>query len=85
VQVVCRVAAVLQKHSLLTGVAADASGIGGPMTAQVAEVRDLRDPRSHRSAARKKEEFADLAAECWFAFRRLLEKREVILPVDGSS
>jgi hypothetical protein len=33
------------------------------------------------SPARKKDEFAN--AEKWFAFRRLLEKREVILPVDG--
>ena len=33
--------------------------------------------------ARKKDEFANADAEKWFAFRRLLEKREVILPVDG--
>ena len=35
------------------------------------------------SPARKKDEFANADAERWFAFRRLLEKREVILPVDG--
>jgi hypothetical protein len=35
------------------------------------------------SPARKKDEFANADAEKWFAFRRLLEKREVILPVDG--
>jgi len=35
------------------------------------------------SPARKKDEFANSDAEKWFAFRRLLEKREVILPVDG--
>jgi hypothetical protein len=36
---------------------------------------------SNGSAARKKDEFAN--ADKWFAFRRLLEKREVILAVDG--
>ena len=35
------------------------------------------------SPARKKDEFANADAEKWFAFRRLLEKRSVILPVDG--
>jgi len=35
------------------------------------------------SPARKKDEFANADAEKWFAFRRLLEKRQVILPVDG--
>jgi hypothetical protein len=35
------------------------------------------------SPARKKDEFTNADAERWFAFRRLLEKREVILPVDG--
>ena len=35
------------------------------------------------SPARKKDEFANADAEKWFAFRRLLEKREVIVPVDG--
>jgi hypothetical protein len=35
------------------------------------------------SPARKKDEYANADAEMWFAFRRLLEKREVILPVDG--
>jgi hypothetical protein len=35
------------------------------------------------SPARKKDEFANADAEKWFAFRRLLEKRDVILPVDG--
>jgi hypothetical protein len=35
------------------------------------------------SPARKKDEFANADAEKWFAFRRLLEKREVILPLDG--
>jgi hypothetical protein len=38
---------------------------------------------SNGSPARKKDEFANVDAEKWFAFRRLLEKREVILPVDG--
>ena len=32
---------------------------------------------------RKRDEFADLAAESWFAFRRQLEKRTLILPFDG--
>ena len=35
------------------------------------------------SPARKKDEFTNADAEKWFAFRRLLEKRQVILPVDG--
>jgi hypothetical protein len=35
------------------------------------------------SPARKKDEFANADAEKWFAFRRLPEKREVSLPVDG--
>jgi hypothetical protein len=35
------------------------------------------------SPARKKDEYANADAEKWFAFRRLLEKREVILPIDG--
>jgi hypothetical protein len=37
------------------------------------------------SPARKKDEYANADAEKWFAFRRLLEKREVILPVDGGA
>jgi hypothetical protein len=35
------------------------------------------------SPASKKDEFANSDAEKRFAFRRLLEKRQVILPVDG--
>ena len=37
---------------------------------------------SNGSPARKKDEFANADAEKWFAFRRLLEKSEVILPLD---
>jgi hypothetical protein len=85
VQVVRRVAHLLQTHSLLSSsVAADAGGIGGPMCAQL--VSDFGIPVTrvnNGSPARKKDEFANADAERWFAFRRLLEKREVILPVDG--
>jgi hypothetical protein len=33
--------------------------------------------------ARRKDTFANVDAERWFAFRRLVEKREIILPRDG--
>ena len=36
------------------------------------------------SPARKKDEYANADADKWFLFRRMLEKREVILPVDGN-
>jgi hypothetical protein len=85
VRVVRRVAHLLQTHSLLSSrVAADPGGIGGPMYAHL--VGDFGIPVtrvSNGSAARKKDEFANADAEKWFAFRRLLEKREVILAVDG--
>ena len=85
VQVVRRVAHLLQIHSLLSSrVAADAGGIGGPMCAQLVSDFGIPVTRSNKgSPARKKDEFANADAEKWFAFRRLLEKREVILPVDG--
>jgi hypothetical protein len=35
------------------------------------------------SPARKKDEYANADAEKWFLFRRMLDMREVILPVDG--
>jgi len=85
VQVVRRVAHLLQTNSLLSSrIAADAGGIGGPMCAQLTSDFGIPVTRvSNGSPARKKEEFANADAEKWFAFRRLLEKREVILPVDG--
>ena len=83
-QCVRRVAALLRKHSLLTCVAADAGGIGGPMCAQLSSDFGIFAQRVLNGAPpRKKDEFANADAERWFAFRRLLEKREVILPVDG--
>jgi hypothetical protein len=74
----------LQTHSLLTsGVAADAGGIVGPMCAQLVSHFGISVTRaSNGSPARKKDEFANADAEKWFAFRRLLEKSEVILPLD---
>jgi phage terminase large subunit len=84
VQCVRRVARILRDQSHLgTALSADAGGIGGPMCAQLAELGIYATRVHNGSPARKKEEFADLAAERWFAFRRLLEKREVILPIDG--
>ena len=62
---------------------ADAGGIGASMCAQLREL-GWSVARVHNGApARKKAEFANADAERWFAFRRLLEKRELILPVDG--
>ena len=46
-------------------------------------LRDSRHTSQQRQPGRKKDEFANADAEKWFAFHRLLEKREVILPVDG--
>ena len=59
-------------------------GIGGPMCAQLSSDFGIYATRvNNGSPARKKDEFANADAEKWFAFRRLLEKRQVILPVDG--
>jgi phage terminase large subunit len=84
VQSVRRVASILRERGLTNLVSADAGGIGGPMCAQLSSDFGIYAARvNNGSPARKKEEFANADAEKWFAFRRLLEKREVILPVDG--
>ena len=86
VQCVRRVASMLRERGLTNFVSADAGGIGGPMCAQLSSDFGIYTTRvNNGSPARKKDEFANADAEKWFAFRRLLEKREVILPVDGSS
>ena len=59
-------------------------GIGGPTYAQLSSDFGIYATRvNNGSPARKKDEYANADAEKWFAFRRLLEKREVILPIDG--
>ena len=59
-------------------------GIGGPMCVQLSSDFGIYATRvNNGSPARKKDEFSNADAEKWFAFRRLLEKRSVILPVDG--
>ena len=84
VQCVRKVASTLREHGLTNFVSADAGGIGGPMCAQLSSDFGIYATRvNNGSPARKKDEFANADAEKWFAFRRLLEKREVILPVDG--
>jgi hypothetical protein len=84
VQCVRRVAFMLRERQLTSFVSADAGGIGGPMCAQLSSDFGIYTTRvNNGSPARKKDEFANADAEKWFAFRRLLEKREVILPVDG--
>ena len=84
VQCVRRVASVLRERGLTNFVSADAGGIGGPMCAQLSSDFGIYTTRvNNGSPARKKDEFANADAEKWFAFRRLLEKRDVILPVDG--
>jgi hypothetical protein len=84
VQCVRRVASILRERGLTNFVSADAGGIGGPMCAQLSSDFGIYAKRiNNGSPARKKDEFANSDAEKWFAFRRLLEKREVILPVDG--
>src|SRR6516164_6854345 len=84
VQCVRRVASILREHGLINFVSADAGGIGGPMCAQLSsDFRIYATRVNNGSPARKKDEFANADAEKWFAFRRLLEKREAILPVDG--
>jgi phage terminase large subunit len=84
VQCVRRVASTLRERGLTNFVSADAGGIGGPMCAQLSSDFGIYTSRvNNGSPARKKNEFANADAEKWFAFRRLLEKREVILPVDG--
>lgn len=63
---------------------AAAGGVGGPMCAQLSSDFGIYATRVNSgSPARKKDEFANADAEKWFAFRRLLEKRKVILPIDG--
>jgi hypothetical protein len=75
---------MLKERQLTSFVSADAGGIGGPMCAQLSSDFGIYTTRvNNGSPARKKDEFANADAEKWFAFRRLLEKREVILPVDG--
>jgi hypothetical protein len=84
VQCVRRAASILRERGLTNFVSADAGGIGGPMCAQLSSDFGIYTTRvNNGSPARKKNEFANADAEKWFAFRRLLEKREVILPVDG--
>jgi hypothetical protein len=61
-------------------------GTGGPIYVRSGLSSDfgVYTPRvNNGSPARKKDEFANADAKKWFAFRRLLENRQVILPVDG--
>jgi hypothetical protein len=75
---------MLKERQLTNFVSADAGGIGGPMCAQLSGDFAIYTARvNNGSPARKKDEFANADAERWFAFRRALEKRELILPVDG--
>jgi hypothetical protein len=84
VQCVRRVASTLRERQLTNFVSADAEGIGGPMCAQLSSDFGIYATRvNNGSPIRKKDEFTNVDAEKWFALRRLLEKREVILPVDG--
>jgi hypothetical protein len=84
VQCVRRAASTLRECGLTNFVSADAGGIGGPMCAQLSSDFGIYATRvNNGSPARKKDEFANADAEKWFAFRRLLEKREVIVPIDG--
>jgi hypothetical protein len=84
VQCVRRVAFILRERGLTNFVSADAGGMGGPICAQLLSDFGIHTTQvNNGSPARKKEEFSNADAEKWFAFRRLLEKRDVILPVDG--
>ena len=84
VQCVRRVASMLRERGLTNFVSADAGGIGGPMCAQLSSDFGIYTRGiNNGSPARKKDEYANADAEKWFTFRRLLEKREAILPVDG--
>jgi hypothetical protein len=86
VQCVRRVASTLRGLQLTNFVfcLCGCGGIGGPMCAQLSSDFGIYATRvKNGSPARKKDEFANADAEKWFTFRRLLEKREVILPVDG--
>ena len=58
------------------------TGAGRPMCTQLSSGFGIYTTKV-RSPARRKEEFANADTQKWVAFRRLLEKREVILPVDG--
>jgi hypothetical protein len=85
VQCVRRVAHLLRDQQL-SGVplSADAGGIGGPMCDQLCSDFGFSIRRINNGApARKNDEYANADAERWFYARRLFEKRQVILPVDG--
>jgi hypothetical protein len=86
VQVVRRVARLLQDHSLAGGgvlLQADAGGIGAPMCDQLVSDFGIFARRiNNNSPAHKPDVFANLDAERWFGFRRALEKRLLILPPD---
>jgi hypothetical protein len=84
VQVVRRVAFELRKLGLTQGVRGDGGGIGGPMCSQLSSDFGIyTTPVNNGSAAQEAATYANADAERWFKFRRLLEKRELILPVDG--
>jgi hypothetical protein len=84
VQVVRRVAFELRKLGLTQGVRGDGGGIGGPMCSQLSSDFGIHTtPVNNGAAAREAATYANADAERWFAFRRLLEKRELILPIDG--
>jgi phage terminase large subunit len=83
VQVVRRVAAVFRENDIRNNIYADAGGIGGPMSGQLMEFGFYVSRIHNGSPAQEAKQFANLAAEQWFAFRRMIEKREIILPEDG--
>jgi hypothetical protein len=83
VQVVRRVAAVLREHGISNNISADGGGIGGPLSGQLSEFGFYVHRVHNGSAAEESKQFANLAAEQWFASRRMIEKREIILPADG--
>ena len=83
-QIVRRVGSELKREGLCQRVWADAGGLGASMCSQLTSDLGIYVSRVHNGArARKEEEFANADAEKWFLFRRLVDKREVILPVDG--
>jgi hypothetical protein len=83
-QIVRRVAAELRRAGLCQRVWGDAGGLGAAQCSQLSTELGIYVNRTHNgSAAHKSDEFANADAEKWFIFRRLAEKREIILPKDG--
>jgi hypothetical protein len=81
-QVCRRVANVLISHGITSGVMGDDGGQGRVFNADLRALGVSVRPIDNGAKAQDVDGYSNLAAEAWYNFRRLLERKLIILPED---